>query len=82
MERWTLWELHLPEPHRISSAVLEQASARCAMTGGQIRNAVLHAAVLAVARGDQIDDRDLAVAIRREYRKAGQVCPLPELVRG
>src|SRR5450755_3484720 len=69
LERWAIWQLHLPEPHGISASELEQMSSRCAMTGGQIRNAVLHAAVL-------------SAAIRREYRKAGQVCPLAEPARG
>src|SRR5450755_172492 len=82
LERWAIWQLHLPEAHGISASELEQMSSRCAITGGQIRNAVLHAAVLAVGRGGRIDHQDLSAAIRREYRKAGQVCPLAEPARG
>jgi hypothetical protein len=78
LERWAIWSLHLPDEHLISTALLERASARCALAGGQIRNAVLHAALLATSRDAPIGDDDLVAAIGREYRKSGQVCPLPE----
>ena len=48
------------------------------MTGGQIRNAVLHASVLALDRGRAISDLEIEDAIQREYRKGGSVCPLPQ----
>ena len=49
---------------------------RCELTGGQIRNAVLHASLLAIDDGGIITDRHLESAVRREYVKFGAVCPL------
>jgi ATPase family associated with various cellular activities (AAA) len=82
VERLSIWSLHLPERHSLSSATLQQVSGRCALTGGQIRNAVLHAGVLALGRDGEIVDDDVLHAVRREYRKAGEVFPLPEPIHG
>jgi SpoVK/Ycf46/Vps4 family AAA+-type ATPase len=67
-ERWTIWQLHLPATHTIDPALLREVAGRCTLTGGQIRNAVLHASLLALDEG--------GVVTQREYRKAGAVCPL------
>jgi SpoVK/Ycf46/Vps4 family AAA+-type ATPase len=75
-ERWSIWRLHLPEGHGVSDVLLEELSIRCALTGGQMRNAVLHASLLAVQDGGTIRSDHLEAAVRREYLKAGQVCPL------
>lgn len=75
-ERWDLWQLHLPASHRVGPEFLNEVATRCTLTGGQIRNAVLHAALLAVDAGSEVDDVLLDAAVRREYRKAGAVCPL------
>jgi len=75
-ERWKIWQLHLPEMHAVERQSLEEVSHRCALTGGQIRNAVLHASLLALDDGGQITSVHLEEAVRREYRKAGAVCPL------
>jgi ATPase family associated with various cellular activities (AAA) len=78
-ERWAIWQLHLPADHAVSEAVLNEAAYRCPLTGGQIRNAVLHACLLALDDGRAVDDAHVGLAVRREYRKAGSVCPLRTL---
>ncbi len=75
-ERWDLWQLHLPASHAVDPDFLNELATRCALGGGQIRNAVLHAALIAVHTGTRIDTAGLEVAVRREYRKSGAVCPL------
>ena len=78
-ERWAIWQLHLPGDHAVGEAMLNEAAYRCQLTGGQIRNAVLHASLLALDDGRAVDDGHVAPAVRREYRKAGAVCPLRTL---
>ena len=75
-ERWSIWQLHLPPEHATDSAFLDEVAARCQLTGGQIRNAVLHASLLALEDGGVIDAGHLELAVQREYRKIGSVCPL------
>lgn len=77
-ERRDIWKLHLPDAHAISENVLTEASDLCKMTGGQIRNAALHAVLLSLTdgRNGSPDAADLHIAIRREYRKMGAACPL------
>ena len=78
-ERWAIWQLHLPRAHRVDLGLLEEAAARCAMTGGQIKNAALHASLLALEDGGIVTSAMVEAAIEREYRKAGGVCPLRRL---
>lgn len=68
---------HLPERHAISQGYLDELALRCSLTGGQIRNVVLHAALL--AGDDVIGKRELQRAVEREYRQMGGLCPLPEM---
>jgi SpoVK/Ycf46/Vps4 family AAA+-type ATPase len=75
-ERWAIWRLHLLPGHGVDPALLGEIAERCNLSGGQIRNAVLHAALLALDRGGAVGGEDLVAAVRREYRKAGAVCPL------
>jgi hypothetical protein len=75
-ERRAIWRLHLPAGHAVEDAFLDEVAGRCALTGGQIRNAVLHATLLALDDGDPVTARQVEAAVRREYRKAGAVCPL------
>jgi SpoVK/Ycf46/Vps4 family AAA+-type ATPase len=79
-ERWAIWRLHLPSGHAVGDRFLEEVAARCTLTGGQIRNAVLHAQLLALDAGELLGDGHVDEAVRREYRKAGGVCPLRERV--
>ena len=75
-ERWIIWQLHLPQQHSIEAALLREIAARCILSGGQIRNAVLHASLLALNEGSTMSGRHLEEAVQREYRKMGGVCPL------
>jgi hypothetical protein len=75
-ERWAIWQTHLPAAHTADVGLLREIAVRCALNGGQIRNAVLHAALLAVADGGTITSAHVETAVQREYRKAGGVCPL------
>jgi hypothetical protein len=75
-ERLLIWQRHLPCPSAISPGLVEEVSARCSMTGGQIRNAALHTALLALGDGRPPDDGHLEQAVQREYRQAGASLPL------
>lgn len=76
-ERRAIWHLHLPHQHAIDDTFFEEVVQRCTLTGGQIRNAALHATLLAVDEGQRPVRRlHLEAAIRGEYRKAGATCPL------
>jgi SpoVK/Ycf46/Vps4 family AAA+-type ATPase len=80
--RQRLWLLHLPEnndtktANAVSESFLRQVALRCALTGGQIRNAALHATLLAVDAHQPISNTFLAEGIRREYTKMGAASPL------
>jgi len=73
-ERWALWNLHLPQGREVNEDFLGEVASRCEFTGGQIRNATLHAAAL--DNGGVVKTATLDSAIRREYIKQGGVCPL------
>ena len=75
-ERLAIWGLHLPPDHRVSDELLHELGLRCALTGGAIRSAALHAALLAVDSGKPVADAHVGAAVRREYRKLGAVSPL------
>lgn len=75
-ELWAIWQLHLPPEHAVNESLLSEIVRRCALSGGQIRNAVLHASLLALGDGGLLTSAYLEAAVRREYRKAGAVCPL------
>ena len=81
-ERWLIWQSHLPPDHAISPSFLEEVAHRCALTGGQIRNAALHAILLATGEtddnqhGGRVGNTHLEMAVQREYRKAGALYPI------
>ena len=75
-ERLRILDLHLPEDHRVAQPLLELIAQRCALTGGQIRSAALHAALLALDQRTAVDGHHLEQALRSEYRKAGGTFPL------
>ena len=56
--------------------VLNAAAQRCALSGAQIRNVALHAALLAVEDDGPVDTRHLEAAIELEYRRQGAQSPL------
>lgn len=75
-ERLEIWRLHLPESHRVDPLLLHDLAFRCALSGGQIRNAVMHASLLALSQGVPISSQHVESAVQREYRRIGSVCPL------
>jgi len=76
-ERWQIWQLHLPFNHAVPSEYLKEVAVQCEMNGGQIRNAALHATLLAVHGDSGVVNRwHVDEAIQSEYRKAGALCPL------
>lgn len=81
-QRRLIWDLHLPGDHTLPAAQLDDLAARCALSGGQIRNAALLAALLALDAGAPLGAAQLTAAVDAEYRKAGALCPLGESPRG
>ena len=76
-QRLQIWLLHLPEDHQVEPAFLEHLALKCELTGGQIRNAALHANLLALEDGNGMVSRHhLESAVQSEYRKAGALFPL------
>ena len=75
-ERRLIWELHLPEHHTVSNALLDELATRCRFTGGQIRNATVYAALLGLDRGVQVNDAAVLAAVQREFDLGGQTNPL------
>lgn len=75
-ERRALWSSHLPHSHQIGAPMLEEVVQRCALSGGQIRNAALYATLLALDSANGVDAVHLRHALQREYRKAGAAYPL------
>jgi predicted AAA+ superfamily ATPase len=77
-QRYDLWRLHLPDAQKqaVSEPFLHEVALRCQLSGGQIRNAALHATVLAVDQQTKINDEFLKVGIQREYSKIGASAPL------
>jgi ATP-dependent 26S proteasome regulatory subunit len=75
-ERLAIWQTHLPADHEVSTAVLHEIAARCELSGGQIRNTVLHASLLALSNGGCVTEEHIDSAILREYQKMNGVCPL------
>jgi SpoVK/Ycf46/Vps4 family AAA+-type ATPase len=75
-ERRQIWYLHLPAGHDVSDHWLEEVARRCALSGGQIRNAALHASLLALSCHSAVTTQDAEAAVLREYQKVGAVCPL------
>jgi ATPase family associated with various cellular activities (AAA) len=61
---------------KVSAGLLHDIACRCALTGGQLRNVVLHARLLSLDTDVPIGDTQLRTAIEREYRKIGSPCPL------
>jgi SpoVK/Ycf46/Vps4 family AAA+-type ATPase len=77
-ERWQILDMHLPAGHVVDQEFLQKVAALCQLTGGQLRNAALHAALLALEDGHDIPvtSGHLEEAVRSEYRKAGAAYPL------
>jgi hypothetical protein len=74
-ERRALWLAHLGEAHTLTSAEINQISVAADLSGGQIRNAVLAAAIHASRHGGAIRLTDLTAGLLVEYRKLGRQLP-------
>ena len=78
--RAALWRRLLPPRAPLAESVdTAQLAAEVALTGGQIRNAALHAAYLAAGAAEAIGPEALALGIWRELNKDGRECALSEL---
>ncbi len=75
-ERYEIWRAHLPVDHPLNDELISDVARRCELSGGQIRNATLHAILLALATSRSVGPGELVAALRREYRRAGGTCPL------
>ena len=74
-ERRSLWQSHLGTGHRLSPLELNRLSSSADLLGGNIRNAVLTAAVLAHSGNRTIEFSDILQALTDEYRKLGRQVP-------
>ncbi len=75
-ERLRLWDIHLSAGHALPQELLQRLATIYELTGGQIRNASVHATLSALDRGAaSVDASDVLAAIEIEYRKAGAVFP-------
>jgi AAA+ superfamily predicted ATPase len=76
-ERLLIWRKHLPAPEHLDGDVdLSRLAAQFALSGAEIRNTVLTAALLAAAAGSRIGMPQLAQALWRELNKSGRVIDL------
>jgi hypothetical protein len=73
--RYDILKLHLAGSD-VDDDWLQQAACRCALSGGQWRNIVSHARLLALQAGAALQVTHLYAALAREYRKTGSACPL------
>jgi hypothetical protein len=76
-QRRRIWDAHLPPDHQASDALLDDLARRCALTGGQIRNAAIHASLLAIDQNRPVGPAETLDAVRREYQRSGASSPLP-----
>ena len=77
-ERRGLWRAHLGSGHGLDHAELNRIAASCSLAGGDIRNVVLIAAVLAKIENRPIRFDDIREGLIIEYRKLGKALP-PEV---
>jgi hypothetical protein len=77
-ERAALWRSVAPPELPLADDVdLDRLAEDFALTGGEIRNAVFHAAYRAFADGGRVTDRHLREGIKTEYEKTGRLVPTP-----
>lgn len=74
-QRRALWLAHLGDAHALESPELNLVAARADLSGGQIRNAVLSAAVVAAREGNAIAYRHVLQGLTGEYRKLSRQLP-------
>ena len=72
LERWGLWQAHLPIGHEVDPSALEEIAQRYQLTGGQIRNVCVNAALASLSVGQRSPRLpQLRAALQAEHRKAG-----------
>lgn len=74
-ERRRLWEAHLGRGHALSPRDINRLAAHCDLAGGNVRNVVLAAAVLAAEAGHPLGWSELLRGLSLECRKLG--LPMP-----
>lgn len=74
-ERRELWLAHLGRQHRLLPAEINRIAAAAELSGGQIRGAVLSAAIQAGKHQGPIAYDDLVAGLQSEYRKLGRQLP-------
>ncbi len=77
LRRYQILRLQLGE-HDVDDRWLQELACRCVFTGGQLRNIVTHAQLLALQAQQVINAEHLHSALLREYRKTGAHCPLQQ----
>ena len=75
-QRRALWQSHLGTKHSLTQRELNQVAALADLCGGNIRNAVLAAAVHALTESRNINYADVVEALAAEYRKLGRQMPV------
>ena len=75
-DRLRIWQQHLPERHAVTPSALDRIANACRLTGGQIANASVHAALLALEADRLVDDALLTGGVEREFTVAGLSSPL------
>jgi hypothetical protein len=81
-ERRSLWLSHLGANHCLGQQELNQLSAIADLCGGEIRNAVLTAAVVAQQAARPIAYSDIMCGLAGEYRKLSRQMPLELTTNG
>ncbi|WP_319575205.1 AAA family ATPase [uncultured Desulfobacter sp.] len=82
-ERRAIWLNHLGSFHTLSKGNINQLAMQCELSGGNIRNVVLTAAVMAKSKQTSISFKTVIDALSDEYRKIGkQLSPELKRVRG
>jgi SpoVK/Ycf46/Vps4 family AAA+-type ATPase len=79
-QRRDIWQAHLGKQEGVSVPDLNRLAVGADINGGNIRNAVLAAAVLAQTANRPISYADLIEGVVNEYRKLGRQMPV-ELLR-
>jgi AAA+ superfamily predicted ATPase len=72
-ERATIWRQNLPAAAPVGELDIDWLAESFEITGGSIRNAVVHAAFIAASSGRPIDTEIAAIGVAREYRKVGRL---------
>jgi SpoVK/Ycf46/Vps4 family AAA+-type ATPase len=76
LERSRIWELCLPSGElRGEDIDVERLGRDYRLSGGNIRNAAVHAAFLAAAQDTPIGTDHLRQAVAREHQKMGKITP-------